>query len=70
MPDDIRSEDACAKDRCASETEGLQFYRVPITFFPEDMEKMESMSLEEQVAFLSKLKEENRYIEGAPEEVR
>ena len=49
-------------DRYASETQGLHFERIPIQFYPEDEEKMKDMDIKERIAFMRKLKEENRYI--------
>ena len=46
-----------------NENDNLKFKQVRIKFFDEDLAKMENMSLEEQVNYLSYLKAQNRYIE-------
>lgn len=58
-------------EQYTSETKGLQFKRVPIKFYPEDEEKMKGMDIKEQIAFMRKLKAENRYIrlEESSEEI-
>lgn len=44
------------------ETSNLEFKRIRIQFYPEDVAKMENMTLEEKIRFKQKLKAENRYI--------
>lgn len=46
-----------------NENDNLKFKRVRIKFFDEDLAKMETMPLEEQVNYISYLKAQNRYIE-------
>lgn len=40
----------------------LKFKRQNLKFFPEDVEKMEKMSLEEKNEYIRKLKKENKYV--------
>lgn len=54
----------CQNRLLKSETSGLTFHYVPLKFFDEDIQKMNRMSLEEQNAYLSKLKEEGKYTIG------
>lgn len=43
------------------ETASLKFEHKKVEFFPEDVKKMESMTLEEKNAYMLKLKKEDRY---------
>ena len=45
------------------EMSGTQFKSVKIQFYPEDIEKMKTMSHKEKMAYLKKLRQENRYVE-------
>ena len=45
-----------------SETENLKFKKQILKFYPEDEAKMENMTVREQIEFIRKLKDENRYI--------
>ena len=45
------------------EMSGMQFKSVKIQFYPEDIEKMEMMPHKEKMAYLKKLRQENRYVE-------
>ncbi len=49
------------------ETKNLQFTAYDIQFAPEDVEKMKHMSLEEENAYILKLKQEGRYVRVYPE---
>ena len=42
--------------------ENLKFNKQVLKFYPEDIEKMEKMSLEDRIKYRRKLKEENKYI--------
>ena len=46
-----------------NEMASMQFKSVRIEFYPEDIEKMKSMSHDEQMDYVIKLRQENRYIE-------
>lgn len=46
-----------------SENDNIKFKQVDIQFYPEDVEKMSKMSLEEKINFIRELKALNRYIE-------
>lgn len=50
--------------RLKSETNGMVFRSVPIKFFKEDIIKMESMNIDEQIDYAMKLREEGRYVVG------
>ena len=50
-----------AKARYKSEMNGLEFQYKKVLFHPEDVEKMKKMTLEEQNAFMLKLKKEGKY---------
>lgn len=41
--------------------DNLQFKRVKIAFYPEDVEKMKGMTTEERIRFKQELKDKNRY---------
>ena len=51
-----------AREGYYAETPNLQFKSVRIQFYPEDIEKMKQMSLEDRVNYKRMLKENNRYI--------
>ena len=46
-----------------AEMSGMKFESKKIEFYPEDIEKMKSMSHDEQMEYVMKLRQENRYIE-------
>ena len=48
--------------RLSSETSGLEFRVQSIEFYPEDLKKMEGMSLHEKIEFMSVLKQKGRYV--------
>lgn len=50
-------------DRRKSEVENLNFKKVRIQYYPEDIERMKSMDIEERIQYKLMLKEQNRYIE-------
>lgn len=50
------------KDADMTSNDNLQFKKVKIQFYPEDVERMKNMSLEERIKFKQQLKAENRYI--------
>lgn len=50
------------EERRKSETEGLEFKVQKIEFFTEDEKKMETMTVQEKIAYIRKLKAENRYV--------
>ncbi|MDE7427531.1 MAG: hypothetical protein K2M79_07000 [Muribaculaceae bacterium] len=45
----------------ASETANIQFHWVKVEYYPEDLARMENMSLDEKVKFVSLLKKNGRY---------
>lgn len=45
-----------------SENDNLKFKKQTLKFFPEDLEKMEKMTVKEKIAFIDYLKKENRYV--------
>lgn len=45
----------------ASETANMQFHCVKVEYYPEDLARMETMSLDEKIKFVSRLKKEERY---------
>ncbi len=45
-----------------NDNDNLQFKRVKIAFYPEDIAKMKDMSLEDRIKFKQELKASNRYI--------
>lgn len=49
------------KERYKAETNNLEFKTRRVEFFPEDVEKMKNMTLEEQNDFMLKLKIARRY---------
>lgn len=57
-----RNQDTMKEERIKNETENLKFKKVRIKYYPEDEEKMKSMSTEERIEYKSKLKAENKYI--------
>lgn len=46
-----------------NEMSGMEFKFVKIQFYPEDEEKMKTMPHKEKMAYVKKLRQENRYIE-------
>lgn len=57
------------KQSYPSDCDNLEFKYQKIEFFPEDIEKMKTMTLKEENEYLSKLKAEGRYkvIKDTPE---
>lgn len=53
--------EANTKARYNSEMKGLEFQYKKVIFHPEDVEKMKKMTLEEQNAYMLKLKKEGKY---------
>lgn len=45
-----------------SENDNLKFKKQVLEFYPEDVEKMEKMSVEERIAYRRQLKKENKFI--------
>lgn len=46
-----------------NEMASMQFKSVRIEFYPEDVEKMKTMSHDEKMEYVMKLRQENRYVE-------
>lgn len=52
-----------------NDNDNLQFKKIKIAFYPEDVKKMRGMSVEERIKFKQELKASNRYIKlGSDEE--
>ncbi len=49
-------------DMADNNNDNLKFKKVKIAFYPEDVAKMEGMTLEERIQFKQQLKAQNRYI--------
>ena len=46
-----------------AEMSGMKFESKKIEFYPEDVEKMKTMSHDEKMEYVMKLRQENRYVE-------
>ena len=68
MADELNNQDNENIEQDKSlEAKNLQFKAYDIQFAPEDVEKMKNMSLEEENAYILKLKQEGRYVRVYPE---
>lgn len=45
-----------------NDNDNLKFKKQTLQFFPEDIEKMEKMTLKEKIEYQRKLKKENKFI--------
>lgn len=62
LPKDTFEKTKDTKNMADNNNDNLKFRKVKIAFYPEDVAKMEGMTLEERIKFKQQLKAENRYI--------
>lgn len=60
-PDTFESAQKNMKNRYESEMSNIKFKTYKVDFFPEDVEKMKKMSLDEQIDYMTYLKKNKKY---------